>query len=215
MKYLYLLLLSVVLSACSDSQSQREQKVLEQTVEKEFAAAAPAQAEAVREDLRPENIPYFNEKVDVRLIGKALEKAGARDWEEKEVVWNSRLAAAKNNAEIQSVVAEQISMYRNAEQALSGLSMRTEKGKEVHDKLYRGFKGGALALAQVHKLDLTTVEGQVQMEQLNPEIQQAVVGVVGGMQLWVELMKESGHKLNAEQEAKFEREVKRLEKVWQ
>lgn len=68
------------------------------------------------------------------------------------------------------MVSEQLAMYRNMEQAISGLEMSSAKGKEIHAKLKSGLPGMIAVLENYQKLDLASPEGMVKANALNPKV---------------------------------------------
>ena len=202
------LLCTAALAACSDSSEDINQKA-EKLAEK--VASKQAQASSSAAELRPENIANYDEKVDIYKIRLALEKAGVDKGLQKEAEWNQRLAVAKTDADVKSVLKEQLYAYRKGEQALSGLEMNSEKGRVIHRHLLNGFAGNATILESLQNLDLNSAEGIVVMNESIPKIQQYGMEIVQGMKLWVELMKANDQPMNAAAEKEIQEKMKEVE----
>ena len=207
MKHLLIsLLCAVALTACSDSENinQKAEKLAEKAATKQVQASAAA-------EIRPENIANYDEKVDVAKIGLALKKAGVDKGQQKEAEWNQRLAAAKTDADVKSVLKEQLDMYRQGQQVLSGLEMSSEKGRTIHTHLLNGFTGTVATLESLQNLDLSSAEGVVVMNESMPKIQQYGMEIVQGTKLWVDLMKANNQPMDAAAEARFQDKMKEVE----
>ena len=207
MKHLLIsLLCAVALTACSDSENinQKAEKLAEKAATKQVQASAAA-------EIRPENIANYDEKVDVAKIGLALKKAGVDKGQQKEAEWNQRLAAAKTDADVKSVLKEQLDMYRQGQQVLSGLEMSSEKGRTIHTHLLNGFTGTVATLEPLQNLDLSSAEGVVIMNESMPKIQQYGMEIVQGTKLWVDLMKANNQPMDAAAEARFQEKMKEVE----
>ncbi len=203
------LLCTAALAACSDSSediNQKAEKLAEKAATKQVQASSSSAAE-----LRPENIANYDEKVDVNKIGLALKKAGVDKGQQKEAEWNQRLAAAKTDADVKSVLREQLDMYRQGQQVLSGLEMSSEKGRTIHTHLLNGFAGTVATLEPLQNLDLSSAEGIVVMNETMPKIRQYGMEIVQGMKLWMDLMKANNQPMDAAAEARFQEKMKELE----
>ena len=202
------LLCTAALAACSDSSEDINQKA-EKLAEK--AASKQVQTSSSPAELRPENIANYDEKVDVNKIGLALKKAGVDKGQQKEAEWNQRLAAAKTDADVKSVLREQLDMYRQGQQVLSGLEMSSEKGRTIHTHLLNGFTGTVATLEPLQNLDLSSAEGVVVMNESMPKIQQYGMEIVQGTKLWVDLMKANNQPMDAAAEARVQDKMKEVE----
>ena len=203
------LLCTAALAACSDSSediNQKAEKLAEKAATKQVQASSSSAAE-----LRPENIANYDEKVDVAKIGLALKKAGVDKGQQKEAEWNQRLAAAKTDADVKSVLKEQLDMYRQGQQVLSGLEMSSEKGRTIHTHLLNGFAGTVATLEPLQNLDLSSAEGIVVMNETMPKIRQYGMEIVQGMKLWMDLMKANNQPMDAAAEARFQEKMKEVE----
>ena len=208
MKHLLIsLLCAVALTACSDSENidQKATKLAEKVANKQ------AHSSSSRAELRSENIANYDEKVDVNKIGLALKKAGVDKGQQKEAEWNQRLAAAKTDADVKSVLREQLDMYRQGQQVLSGLEMSSEKGRTIHTHLLNGFTGTVATLEPLQNLDLSSAEGIVVMNETMPKIRQYGMEIVQGMKLWMDLMKANNQPMDAAAEARFQEKMKEVE----
>ena len=201
------LLCTAALAACSDSSediNQKAEKLAEKATTKQVQASSAT-------ELRPENIANYDEKVDVNKIGLALKKAGVDKGQQKEAEWNQRLAAAKTDADVKSVLREQLDMYRQGQQVLSGLEMSSEKGRTIHTHLLNGFAGTVATLEPLQNLDLSSAEGIVVMNETMPKIRQYGMEIVQGMKLWMDLMKANNQPMDAAAEARFQEKMKEVE----
>ena len=197
---------TAALAACSDSEdiNQKAEKLAEKATTKQVQASSAT-------ELRPENIANYDEKVDVNKIGLALKKAGVDKGQQKEAEWNQRLAAAKTDADVKSVLREQLDMYRQGQQVLSGLEMSSEKGRTIHTHLLNGFAGTVATLEPLQNLDLSSAEGIVVMNESMPKIRQYGMEIVQGMKLWMDLMKANNQPMDAAAEARFQEKMKEVE----
>ncbi len=160
--------------------------------------------------LDEKNITGFDEKVDSQKIGMSLKQAGADTWQNKEAEWNRKLASAQTNHDFQAVISDQLTHYRKVSQAISGLEMKSTKGKEIHAKLNSGINGTISILQALQTLDVATAKGQVKMNGLTPEINRHARNTMQAMQAWVSMMK-THHRIDQDAEAKFNQKMKELD----
>ena len=200
---LSILICTVMLTACSDSNGINQQAA--ETTNKQHTAGGLA-------ELKPENIAGYDEKVDIHTIGMALEKAGVAQGQQKESEWNRRLAAAKNDADFKAVLNEQLHFYRQATDALSGLKMNSEKGRRIHEHLSGGFGGVTGMLETLQTIDLTSPEGMVTANAAKSQMQQYALDIAQGMQMWIDMMKENNYDIDKAAEAEFREKMQAVEK---
>ena len=207
MKHLLIsLLCAVALTACSDSENinQKAEKLAEKAATKQVQASAAA-------EIRPENIANYDEKVDVAKIGLALKKAGVDKGQQKEAEWNQRLAAAKTDADVKSVLKEQLDMYRQGQQVLSGLEMSSEKGRVIHRHLLNGLTGATGLLENALNLDFNSAESGAVMDESALKMRQYGLEIVQGINLWMDLVKANNQPMDAATEAQFQEKMKEIE----
>ncbi|MCP1659294.1 hypothetical protein [Neisseria perflava] len=206
MKRLFtVLVLSVTLQACSGSvEENKENGKAAASTQSNTQSGLPA-------ELEPKNIAHYEEKLDVAKISQALKNAGFEKGEQKEAEWNRRLAAVTTNEEVQAVVRDQLMYYRQAEQELSAINTVSQQGTQVRQKMLNGFSGMCRILEIMQKLDMTSPEGAVQLNELNPKIKEYGTEIMQGLQLFVQLVKESGQSYNKKAEAKMQGKLKELE----
>ena len=131
--------------------------------------------------------------------------------QQKEAEWNQRLAAAKTDADVKSVLREQLDKHRQGQQVLSGSEMSSEKGRTIHPHLVNGFTGTVATLEPLQNLDLSSAEGIVVMNETMPKIRQYGMEIVQGMKLWMDLMKANNQPMDAAAEARFQEKMKEVE----
>lgn len=202
------LLCTAALAACSDSSEDINQKA-EKLAEK--AASKQVQTSSSPAELRPENIANYDEKVDVNKIGLALKKAGVDKGQQKEAEWNQRLAAAKTDADVKSVLREQLDMYRQGQQVLSGLEMSSEKGRVIHRHLLNGLTGATGLLENALNLDFNSAESGAVMDESALKMRQYGLEIVQGINLWMDLVKANNQPMDAATEAQFQEKMKEIE----
>lgn len=194
----------VALAACSPSDSSSEST---STVAHSTSAAASAQAASSSD----ESILNYKEKLDVARLAMALQKAGLQNGQAKEAEWGRRMAAAKNNADMQAVFAEQLVMYREVENALQPLSMSSAQGKQIHVQMLRGFSGMRQVLEKIQSLNLDTPEGIVQINEMDGAIKNHGQDIMQSMMAMMAMMKANGFEPDAAKEAEFEQKVQELQ----
>lgn len=196
------LLCTAMLAACSNSEDVNPKAVKPAETPPSAAAAA---------ELRPENIAYYHEKVDSQKIRLALKKAGFNQGRKKEAEWNQRLEVAKTDADLKSVLNEQLDFYRRGQQALAKIEMNSEQGRIIRRHLLNGFAGTVPILEAVQPVDLTSEEGEVIMNEAMPKIHQYGQEIGLGLKLWMDMLKASDQPLDADTEKAFQEKMKEVE----
>ena len=196
------LLCTALLAACSNSEDVNPKAVKPAETSPSAAAAA---------ELRPENIAYYHEKVDSQKIRLALKKAGFDQGRKKEAEWNQRLEVAKTDADLKSVLNEQLDFYRRGQQALAKIEMNSEQGRTIRRHLLNGFAGTVPILEAVQPVDLTSAEGEVIMNEAMPKIHQYGQEIGLGLKLWMDMLKASDQPLDADTEKAFQEKMKEVE----
>ena len=196
------LLCTALLAACSNSEDVNPKAV-------KPAETPPSEAAAA--ELRPENIAYYHEKVDSQKIRLALKKAGFDQGRKKEAEWNQRLEVAKTDADLKSVLNEQLDFYRRGQQALAKIEMNSEQGRTIRRHLLNGFAGTVPILEAVQPVDLTSAEGEVIMNEAMPKIHQYGQEIGLGLKLWMDMLKASDQPLDADAEKAFQEKMKEVE----
>ena len=198
------LLCTALLAACSNSEDVNPTAV-------KPAETPPSAAAAAAAELRPENIAYYHEKVDSQKIRLALKKAGFDQGRKKEAEWNQRLEVAKTDADLKSVLNEQLDFYRRGQQALAKIEMNSEQGRTIRRHLLNGFAGTVPILEAVQPVDLTSAEGEVIMNEAMPKIHQYGQEIGLGLKLWMDMLKASDQPLDADAEKIFQEKMKEVE----
>lgn len=217
-KSLLTLLLLGALSACSQSDDTKQATPPSSSAAKVAEPSANPSAEKSSEQSSKSNsddtsILNYKEKLDIAKIGLALHEAGFAEIANsgKEAEWNQRLANAKTNEDVQSVLREQLAIYRKGVEHLANKQMDSEQGKAVHEKLLGSFQGAQAVLEQMAVLDLTSPEGMVKANELTPKVKQHMQDLAQGMQMWVEMMKNNGFSPSEADENKLKEKLKELE----
>ena len=120
--------------------------------------------------------------------------------------------ASQPRADIRAVVADQLRHYRSGAEALAGLEMRSEQGREVHRNIKAGFDGMAGILQSLQTLDLDSAEGLVRMDEMSPQIIGYANQMMQGMQGWMDMMKKYHHVDKAAEE-KFKRKMREIQEM--
>lgn len=206
--------LLLVLAACSQEKAMEKGSVTPGTttanVSKTASAVPITTSSSVPET--DDGILGYELKLDVARLALALSKTEMKNAQHKEAEWNQRMAQAKNNADVQSVIAEQLALYRQAEETLQPVEMSSEQGKRIHGQMLGGFKGMREVLEKMQALDFDTPEALVQMQELAPRVKQHGHDLLASMQAWMTMMKENGFEPDATKEAEFNQKVQELEK---
>lgn len=221
-KSLLTLLLFGTLSACSQSDEAKKPTPPSSPSSSAAATVAEPSANQVTEKSEEKSdkansddagILNYKEKLDIAKIGLALNEAGFSDAAKnnKEAEWNQRLANAKTNEDVQSVLREQLAIYRQGAENLASKQMDSEQGKAVHGKLLGSFQGAQAVLEKMATIDLTSPEGIVQANELMPKVKLHMQDLAQGMQMWVEMMKNNGFSPSEADEAKLKEKLKELE----
>lgn len=221
-KSLLTLLLLGVLSACSQSDDTQKPTSPSSSATKVAAPSVNSSTEksaeqpAVQSDKANSDdagILNYKEKLDIAKIGLALQEAGFAEAANngKEAEWNQRLASAKSNEDVQSVLREQLAIYRKGAEYLASKQMDSTQGKAVHEKLLGSIQGAQAVLEKMITIDLASPEGVVQANELMPKVKQHMQDLAQGMQMWVEMMKNNGFSPSEADEAKLREKLKELE----
>lgn len=217
-KSLLTLLLLGALSACSQSSDDAKQSTPQPSSSSSTAqvaekSAEPSAAKSDKANSDDAGILNYKEKLDIAKIGLALQEAGFHEIAKsnKEAEWNQRLANAKTNEDVQSVLREQLAIYRKGAEHLASKQMDSAQGKAAHEKILGGFQGVQAILEQVVTMDLMSPEGMTKLMEATPKINQHVQDLAQGMQIWMEMMKNNGFNPSQEDEANFKQKLKELE----
>lgn len=202
-KTLFTLAMMGALAACSQEKSTTEPVA-------SAASSAPAASVAGGQPVIVAGMGTEQEKNDIEAVAKALKNGGMSDAGPKEAEWNQRLAAAKNNADVQAVLAEQLAVYEKTEAELKAMQPQSEAGKQMHAQLLSGMGGVRAILAEMKTLDFDKAEAQAKTQQLKPKMQQHAQEVMVGMQGFVDLMKANGLQAGSAQEAHFNQKMDEL-----
>lgn len=156
------------------------------------------------------NIENAKEKLDFFKLIKVFQNSEVEKAQAKELEWNQRLVEAKNNADVQSIVAEQLVFYRKARDGFADLKLETAEGQAVLLNLQQGFSGMCSILEKLQKIDVSQPEGMVLSNELVPKIKVATYKIIEGMQMWTQMGKKYGVPIDKQAEEKFNNKIKEV-----
>lgn len=169
-------------------------------------------AEPVQAGQADEDMTGYKEKSDILRLRAALQQTELSNAPQKETEWNRRLTQARNQEDIKVIMGEQLALNREVEAALQPLKMNSEKGRQVHAQMLRGYSGVRQVLEKLINVDMDTPEGSAQVEALNQQLTQHVVDVMESMKAWMAMQEANGWEYDDQAKVQIQQKMEELER---
>lgn len=187
-KYFVLVFLTVLLAACGDAGSKNTTKINDTQPSKDELDKTGI-VENARQVLDTLNV-RSTQLSDMWAIQQAFQRAGVTP--DIEQVLQHKMTQVKNQADVKTIINEQLVLTQNLQDELNGLELQSQEGKDIVQKTTDAAQKMHNGLQTIITLDLQNPNDMAAINQAVMQIQEGTNALSDSMNDFLNLAKDLG-----------------------
>ncbi len=187
-KYFVLVFLTVLLAACGDAGSKNTTKINDTQSSKDESDKTGI-VENARQVLDTLNVKS-TQLSDMWAIQQAFQRAGVTP--DIEQVLQHKITQVKNQADVKTIINEQLVLTQNLQDELNGLELQSQEGKDIVQKTTDAAQKMHNGLQTIIALDLQNPNDMAAINQAVMQIQEGTNALSDSMNDFLNLAKDLG-----------------------
>lgn len=187
-KYFVLVFLTVLLAACGDASSKNTTKINDTQSNKDELDKTGI-VENARQVLDTLNVKS-TQLSDMWAIQQAIQRTGVTP--DIEQVLKHKMTQVKNQADVKTIINEQLVLTQNLQDELNGLELQSQEGKDIVQKTTDAAQKMHNGLQTIIALDLQNPNDMAAINQAVMQIQEGTNALFDSMNDFLNLAKDLG-----------------------